>query len=114
MGDYTKIIVNCDVKIKEEDIPSFKEELLENVEYMSSSYHCGGELLEIRNSFGQTSLSFITQLKYSRGLEEFITWLRPFVIQGFGPNDIFCLAYTEYSIIPTEYKLRNYTERDLL
>ena len=110
MGDYTKVIVNCGVKKREgEELESFKKEFLDNVYLCSSAYHCGGEVFHIDNDWHhRTDITFVTQLKYSRGLEEFIDWLRPHVTQGFGESndeggEMFAMSITEYQQSPTVY-----------
>jgi hypothetical protein len=106
MGDYTKLIVNCSIrKVPDGDIESFKNEFLSNVSFSSSAYHCGGEVFEVSNDWHRTDVTFVTQLKYSRGLEEFIEWLRPQVVDGFGEADWFALSCTEHQAEPTLYFL---------
>lgn len=97
MGDYTKLIVNCGVK-KREDIEAFKKEIEEKLDGLcSSAYHCGGELLHIDNEWHQrTDLVIVNQFKYSRGLDEFLDWLEPMVRDGFGDEDIWAIIATEY------------------
>ena len=105
MGDYTKVIVNCGIeKLEDNEIADYKAKFLDNVRLCSSAYHCGGELLEIQNDWHhRTDITFVTQLKYSQGLEEFIDWLKPQVIDGMGEEDAFALVFTEYHIEPKVY-----------
>ena len=109
MGDYTKVIVNCAIKkIDENRIEGFRKEFLDKAYLCSSAYHCGGELLEIDNDWHHRSdITFVTQLKYGRGLEEFIEWLKPLVIQGMGENDAFALVFSEYQKEPTLYYMED-------
>jgi hypothetical protein len=105
MGDYTKVIVNCSLKkMSDKDAAKLEEEILEMAGTYSSAYHCGGELIKIQNDWHHRSdLTFVTQMKYSRGLDEFIDWLRPQVIEGMGECDAFAMSFTEYQKEPTVY-----------
>lgn len=113
MGDYTKVIINCSIKkLADSEVEAFKAAFLEKAYLCSSAYHCGGELFEIQNDWHhRTDISFITQLKYGRGLEEFIDWLRPQVTNGMGDADAFGISFTEYQKEPTLY-FPDQTEKD--
>ena len=101
MGDYTKLIVNCSVKKQDEE--KLRSKI--NEFYRSSSmYHCGGEVLHIDSDCFRTNISMVSQHKYSRGIDEFIEWLEPQVIDGFGEDKIFAISCTEYSKIPKLFK----------
>jgi hypothetical protein len=102
MGDYTKLIVNCNV-MSSKSVEDYKEQFLKQVYICSSAYHCGGETLHIENEWGALAITFVTQLKYSRGLDEFIEWLRPQVVDGFGRKNWFALSCTEYDDKPVLY-----------
>ncbi len=104
MGDYTKVIVNCNIK-EPENLDEFKSEFHDMIEMNSSAYHCGGGLLEFTREWDDLSVTMVTQLKYSRGLAEFIEWFRPFVIQGMGEEDVFAMSFTEYQTEPTLYRM---------
>ena len=99
MGDYTKLIVNCTVR----DIKScekFSEEILERLPLCTSAYHCRGELLEIVQDVVHKKVyhvTFVTQAKYGKGIDEFIEWLGPKVVQGFGNDSIFAFEVDEYA-----------------
>jgi hypothetical protein len=110
MGDYTKVIVNCSVKKKTEaELVKYKKEWLDNVYLCTSAYHCGGELLEFSNEWNyRTDVTFVTQLKYSQGLKEFIAWLKPQVIDGCGERGCFAMSFTEYQKEPTMYYKNSY------
>lgn len=112
MGDYTKVIVNCSTdKMNDDEIESFKTQFLDKAYLCSSAYHCGGELLEIKNDWHhRTDITFVTQLKYSRGLDEFIEWLKPKVTNGMGESDVFALSFTEYQSKPTLYQMEKEDE----
>lgn len=100
MGDYTKLIVNCSIK-KTENTDTLKEEILSRIGLTTSAYHCGGELLDISNDWHhRTDITLVTQCKYGRGVDEFIEWLEPQVIGGFGPNDIWAIVCSEYDEKP--------------
>ena len=102
MGDYTKLIVNCSVKTQDE------KKLRESIDefYRSSSmYHCGGEILHIDTDSFRTNITMVAQYKYSIGMNEFLEWLRPQVIDGFGEDGIFAISCTEYCKEPTLYKI---------
>ena len=109
MGDYTKVIVNCSIKKieDEKEIESFKDEFFGMVSSNSSSaYQCGGDIFHFCNEWHhRSSITFITQMKYGRGLEEFIEWLRPKVIQGSGDSDVFAMSFSEYQTEPTLHKM---------
>ena len=98
MSDYTKLIVNCTVW-DIESCEKFSEEILERLPICTSAYHCGGELLEVvqdsvfKNNYHVT---FVTQAKHGKGIAEFIEWLGPKIVQGFGDNDIFAFEIGEY------------------
>lgn len=98
MGDYTKLIVNCSIK-KTEDTEALREEILEKLGFLgSSAYHCGGEFLHIENDWHhRTDISIISQQKYGRNIDEFLDWLRPQIVDGFGSNDTWAIVADEYS-----------------
>lgn len=99
MGDYTKLIVNCSVK-KTDSIEELKTEILDMISLTTSAYHCGGEILEVTNSWDSTCISLITQAKYGSGIEEFLTWLKPQIVQGMGGRECYAIIINEYSDIP--------------
>lgn len=104
MGDYTKLIVNCSVE-KREDIDALREEILNQIILHSSAYHCGGEVLHIGNEWHhRTDITLVTQAKYGQGISEFLEWLKPQVINGFGESDIFAIEMDEYSNNPIIHK----------
>jgi hypothetical protein len=102
MGDYTKLIVNCSVKLQDEEELKLK---LEEFYFSSSMYHCGGEVLHVDSDNFRTNITIVSQHKYSEGIEEFLSWLQPQVIDGFGKDEIFAISCTEYCTEPKIYKL---------
>ena len=105
MGDYNKLIVNCSIK-KTENIDALKQELKDRIGLVTSAYHCGGELIHADNEWDDsTSIVIVTQCKYGRGIEEFIEWLRPQVIQGMGDGGVFAIDFSEYGSVPTVYSM---------
>ena len=96
MGDYTKLIVNCSVK-KTEDVEKLEQDIRERLDFMSSAYHCGGEMLEISNEWDhRTDITLVTQTKWGNGIEDFLEWLEPQVIDGFGDEEYFAIVSCEY------------------
>jgi hypothetical protein len=99
VGDYTKIIVNCTVWGIESS-EKFRAEILERLPLHTSAYHCGGELLQVEQDKtfkAKWHVTFITQAKYGKGIKEFIEWLGPKVMDGFGSDEIFAIEIDEYS-----------------
>jgi hypothetical protein len=111
MGDYNKLIVNCNLR-DVGNVEDFETEVRKRIGSTTSAYHCGGELLEVRPYFGKYSLSLIVQCKYGRGIEDFLEWLKPNVLQGMGPAGAYAIEFTEYSAKPKVYYIddpeRNY------
>lgn len=107
MGDYNKLIVNCGIKkIKDEEIDSLKEGLKDKIGLCSSAYHAGGEIIHVDNDWRhRTDITIVTQCKYGRGIEEFIDWLKPQVIDGVGEGEVFAMNFSEYSVEPILYKM---------
>ncbi len=103
MGDYTKLIVHAEVRCS-------KQELLEQLEELhlnESAYHCDGVVEHIEESRERLNITLVGQTKYGRGQEEFIEWLRPHVLQGSGPDDVFAIQFCEYDGEPCLYRKRN-------
>lgn len=106
MGDYTKLIIHAEVRIKEEELKTKIEEL----GLCDSAYHCGGIVKDIYKDpyyFNKISdqpdilyLTLIGQTKYSRGQSKFIDWLTPYVVRGSGPASIWAMQFSEYSDMP--------------
>jgi len=108
MGDYTKLIVNCGLKkMTDKETESFKILVQEKLGGLcSSAYHCGGELLELDNEWHhRTDLTIVNQHKYSIGIIDFIDWLRPYVVDGMGQDEVFAMAFTEYDDIPNLFTM---------
>lgn len=109
MGDYSKLIVACTVKgeIKEELNAKVKELGLGDSAYQSQEQVISIEENEWHHRKGDLNLVLVGQTKYGRGQDEFCEWLRPYVIQGSGENDVFALSFSEYSDTPDIWKLMN-------
>ncbi len=111
MGDYTKLIVHCEVDCSKEAL----EKRLEELNLLDSAYHCDGCVMHIEENFRKEiyNITIIGQTKYARGQSEFIDWLRPYVKQGSGPADIFAIQFDEYNKEPCLHHLltqRQYEE----
>lgn len=107
MGDYTKLIVNCSVK-KTENTEELEAEIRDRVGLCTSAYHCGGELLKISNDWHhRTDITLVTQCKYSRGIDEFLQWLSPQIIDGFGDEEYYAIVVTEYGGFSTFSKTKD-------
>lgn len=106
MGDYTKLIVNCSVKkMTDEEAKDFENEVLERLGGLrSSAYHCAGELCVVQNDWQhRTELTIVNQHKYGGGIEGFLSWLEPKVIDGIGMNSLFAIVMDEYCVTPKLY-----------
>lgn len=99
MGDYTKLIVSCQVSVP-------KEELVEKIAQLrlsSSAYHSDESAEVIQPSEwreGCLDLVLVGQTKWGNGQEEFLRWLQPFVVCGSGPGDLWAFQINEYFKIP--------------
>lgn len=105
MGDYNKLIVNCSLKkMNKDEVELFEKRVRDSIGISSSAYHCGGELLHIDNYWHhRTDFTLVTQAKYGIGVQEFIDWLRPQVIDGMGENETFAIEFSEYDEYPKTY-----------
>ena len=106
MGDYTKLIVNCNVKASKEEIElALKETGI--IVGLTSAYHCGGEVLHMRaeglSGRVMTELTLVIQAKYGRGINAFLEWLAPRVRGGSGPSDLYAIEQSEYFDTPNLY-----------
>lgn len=110
MGDYNKLIVSCTVK------GSIKEELNSKIEELSlstSAYQSQESIISIEENDwhhrkGHLNLILVGQTKYGERQDEFCEWLRPYVIQGSGENDVFAMSFNEWSDEP---KIWKFTEK---
>jgi len=95
MGDYTKLIVNCDVKgLSIKQLNAAIDELGPS----TSAYHCGAGVRMIEKascSMGELELTLVCQTKYSRGQKEFLDFLLPHVAQGSGSGNIWAIQIYE-------------------
>ena len=107
MGDYTKLIVNCSLKnMEKEELEKFKSEIEERIYICSSAYHCGGEVFELDDNWHhRTDLTIVTQIKWGRGISEFLDWLKPQIVGGFGEKDYFAVEMNEYDDAPKLHRL---------
>lgn len=107
MGDYTKLIVNASVKkMTDEEAAEFKLLLEDILQPSSSAYHCGGEIIHVGNEWRhRTDILICAQRKRGNGIEEFLAWLKPQLIDGMGEREAFALTFTEYQSSPDVYWL---------
>lgn len=105
MGDYNKLIVSCNVKseIKKELLDKLEDFQLYDSAYQSQE--CITSIEENRRGKGGLNVILIGQRKWGDGIKEFCNWLRPFVLQGSGENDVFAMEFSEYSISPILYEM---------
>jgi hypothetical protein len=109
MGDYTKLIVSCAVKVPDE------EELKAKIEALglyTSAYHSQELVVSVDKSDWHhrrecLMLVLVGQTKWGRGQVEFLDWLRPYVIQGSGQDDIWAFQISEYEDGLTVHTLRH-------
>lgn len=107
MGDYTKVIVNCNLK-NVDNLEEFESKIQEIITIgLDSAYQCSGDVFELVRGDWNTTLVIVTQAKYSRGVEELAKFLLPYVSQGFGENDTYLIAYTEDCINPKQYTIHD-------
>ena len=111
MGDYCKLIVSCEVKAVA------KEELaveVEKLRLVNSAYHSDERLVHVQtNADGQLDVIIVGQTKWGDRQKEFLDFLRPFVIKGSGPNYVFAMQFSEYSVEPKLFSLLDYKNEDL-
>lgn len=111
MGDYNTQIISAGIKRVDDDLlEELRSEILSRLGLCDSAYHATAPFLEIRNWHHQTNISMITQAKYNRGVEEFLDWLEPVVIDGLGQNETWAINFSEYSNNPTMRKLNSIEE----
>lgn len=105
MGDYSKLIVSCTVKSE------IKKELtkrLEDFKLYASAYQSQERIVSIEESeWGNLNLILIGQRKWGDGIEDFCNWLKPYVLQGSGENEVFAMEFSEYSTSPKLYTIRD-------
>ncbi len=110
MGDYNKLIVTCSIK------KSVKKELMQRLDELSlgvSAYQSSERVISIEpDTYNAKELNVIIvgQTKYGQGQEEFCDWLRQYVVQGSGLNDVYAMSFSEYTDEPRVWKLSNHEE----
>jgi len=107
MGDYTKLIVSCQVAVDKEELQNqvtilglyssgaHSQEMLESISKSHSKY---------RKKENMWDLVLVGQTKYGIGQREFLEWLEPYVVQGSGPSDIFAFQLPEHRDSPTTWQ----------
>lgn len=113
MGDYVKLIVNCEVKVDKEQL----EKEINKLSLGSSAYHCDGVVESIKHgeyTYNKDfiKLSLIGQTKWGNGQNEFLEWLTPFVKQGSGRREIFAIQIDEYTSDPKLWALHTVEETE--
>ena len=97
MGDYTKLIVSCQVNVSEEEL---KQKLTE-LSLHSSAYHSQEVVEHIAKSDWHHrencfDIVLVGQTKYGRGQEEFLKWLEPFVVDASGTQETWAFQIWEW------------------
>lgn len=113
MGDYTKLIVNAEIKAMTiEDFLAFEEKVIELRPKSTSAYHAEGECCLIKRAEHgyegkkECTITAVAQGKYGNGIEEFLDFLEPYVTQGVGQNDAWAWHWSEYQKEPTTRYMR--------
>lgn len=114
VGDYNKLIVACTVKgaVKEEletkvqelrlGISAYQsQELVISIEPNEWPYDC---------DTGNLNVVLVGQTKSGMRQQDFCEWLKPYVVQGSGENDVYAMSFNEYSDIPQVWKLSGQEE----
>lgn len=107
MGDYSKLIVSCTVKVPKEEL----EAKIAELPLTDSAYQSQERVISIEpnsSSYRKDCLNLIIvgQTKFGRGQHEFCEWLKPYVVQGSGENEVFAISFSEYSDQPALWKMR--------
>ncbi len=108
MGDYSKLIVSCTTEgLKEEQL----REKLEDFQLYDSAYQSQEKVISIeKGSWHHTKedgleIVLVGQRKWGDGISDFCKWLKPFVRQGSGENEVFAMEFSEYSTSPKLYTM---------
>jgi hypothetical protein len=104
MGDYSKLIVSCTTNkgLKKEQLL----EKLEDFQLYDSAYQSQEKVISIEKGREDgLEIVLVGQRKWGRGIEDFCEWLRPFVAQGSGDNDVFAMEFSEYCTSPRLYTM---------
>lgn len=107
MGDYNKLIVSCSIK------KEAKEALIEKLEEFNlydSAYHSSEQITSIVDDDKEVNVILVGQRKWGDGIREFCEWLKPYVTQGSGQNEVFAMEFSEYATKPTLYTLNEEPE----
>jgi len=98
VGDYTKLIVDADVKGE----LNILEQKVDELGLCTSGYHSEGLVKQITPALNQRffNLVLVGQTKYGRGQEEFLQWLSLHVVKGSGPDEIWAFQISEYCSEP--------------
>lgn len=108
MADYCKLIVSCTVMA---DVVDELNAQVEKLGLCRSAYQSQENVQSIKpntmvSETGRKTLCVVLvgQTKFGRGQHEFCEWLRPYVVQGSGENDVFALSFTEHGDDPELWK----------
>ena len=113
MGDYTKLIVSCQVKVDLDELNA----KLEALSLHSSAYH-SQEIVEhiVKSDWHHRESCFdivlVGQTKYGKGQEEFLKWLEPLVVDASGTQETWAFQIWECGI-PKMWHLKPQTEEQL-
>ncbi len=104
MGDYTKLIVDATVAVPRDEL----EAEISDLHLNDSAYHSSNYIKQIKEGFksGELELLLVGQTKWGINQDEFLGWLKPFVIQGSGNGDCYAMQFTEYEREPTCWFMR--------
>ncbi len=104
MGDYNALIISAKVKPQAGmTVRDFEWEISARLPPCISAYHATSHFVQVLEHDwcpGYFFLSMMTQAKYNRGVEEFLKWLEPMVMQGMGADEAWAINFSEYSRQP--------------
>lgn len=124
MGNYTELIISCQLKPETPKYIIEKIKLMtegtspdelgfdfsRNVLISASSYvgltvcYCNFQ----ENDYGEYELSCKSSLKnYENEIEKLCAWLEPWVASGMGPDDCYAIAWCEEAEMPKFFKALN-------
>lgn len=116
MGDYNTLIVSAGIKrIPDDKLKEFEDEVrarLFDERATDSAYHATAPFLSFNQWHHQTNMSLIVQAKYNRGVEEFLDWLKPMVVDGLGPAEVWAINFSEYTPVPQMFSVNSMKEED--
>lgn len=101
MGDYNVQIISARVKT-EMSLEEFTKEVESRLCRHDSAYHATAPFINIVSERFDRSItvSAIIQAKYNHGIEEFLQWLEPMVVQGIGKDEAWSINFSEYGREP--------------